>query len=32
MDNILAYLQGVDWTNIGIAGAILIIGIFLSYI
>ena len=32
MDNILAYLQGVDWTNIGIAGAILIIGIFISYI
>ncbi len=32
MDQLLAYFQGVDWTNLGIAAAILVIGIFLSYI
>jgi len=32
MDKIMGHLQGVDWTNIGIAAAILIIGIFISYI
>lgn len=32
MEQLLAYFQGVDWTNVGIAAAILVIGIFLSYI
>lgn len=31
MDNIMGYLQGVDWTNIGIAAAILVAGIFISF-
>ncbi len=31
MDQLIAYFQGVDWTNIGIAAAILVAGIFISY-
>ena len=32
MDQLMSYLQGVDWTNIGIAAVILVVGIFISYI
>lgn len=31
MDKLMAYFQGVDWTNVGIAGVILIVGIIISY-
>ena len=31
MDNRMGYLQEVDWTNIGIAAAILVAGIFISF-
>lgn len=31
MENVMAYLQGVDWTNLGIAAAILVAGIFISF-
>lgn len=32
MDKLMSHLQGVDWTNWGIAAAILVAGIFISYI
>jgi len=32
MDKLMSHLQGVDWTNIGIAAVILVVGIFISYI
>ena len=31
MDQLMSYFQGVDWTNLGIAAAILVAGIFISY-
>lgn len=31
MDKILAYFEGVDWTNLAIAGGILVAGIIISY-
>jgi len=31
MDKIQSYIQNVDWTNIGIAGIILVVGIFISF-
>ena len=30
MDKLMGYFQGVDWTNLGIAGAILVAGIIIS--
>ena len=31
MDKLMGYFQGVDWTNLGIAGAILVAGIIISF-
>jgi len=31
IQNIIDYFNGVDWTNIGMAGIILVVGIFISY-
>jgi hypothetical protein len=32
MDKLMSYFEGVDWTNIGIAAVILVVGIFISYV